>query len=76
MQKPTTQEAMLAGLESNIHRTERQIYQLKIEFAALVLSGQTLERRLILQQLNVLEDNLELLKVRRAYAVELVDQMP
>ncbi len=75
MLKPTTQEAMLAGLESNIYTTERQIYQLKIEFAALVLSGQTLERRVILQQLNVLEDNLELLKVRRAYASELVGQM-
>lgn len=76
MNKPTTQEAMLAGLESNIFTTERQIYQLKIEFAAFVLSGQALERRLILQQLNVLEDNLKLLKVRRTYALELVDQMP
>lgn len=73
MTKPTTQEAMLAGLESNIYTTERQIYQLKIEFAALVLSGQTIERRLILQQLDVLENNLELLNVRRTYALELVD---
>jgi hypothetical protein len=73
MTRPTTQEAMLAGLESNISTTARQIQQLKMEFAALVLSGQTLERRSILQQLAVLEDNLELLKVRRTYALELAD---
>ena len=73
MTKKPTQDAMLDGLESNIYTTERQIYQLKTEFAALVLSGQPLERRLILQQLNVLKDNLDLLKIRKTYALELVD---
>ena len=73
MAKPTTQDKLLDGLEFNIYAMERQIYQLKIEFAALLVSGQSLERRLILQQLHVLEDNLALLKVRRMFALETLD---
>ena len=72
MAKPRTQDDVLDGIEFNINATERQIYQLKIAFASLVISGETLERRLILQQLKVLQDNLQLLKVRRMFALEMV----
>lgn len=70
MARLTTYEDMLNGIESNIEATENQMYQLHIDFASLMISGQRLERRLILQQLHMLEDNLELLKVRRMYALE------
>jgi len=71
MAKRTTQNDLLDGIESNIDATERQICRLKIEFASLMVQGQTLERRLIIQQLDILQDNLKLLKVRRMYALEM-----
>jgi hypothetical protein len=72
MPRPITHVDVLDGIESTIETTETQIYHLKVEFAAHVLSGETLERRLILQQLGILQDNLELLKVRRMFALEMV----
>jgi hypothetical protein len=50
MAKQTTQNDLLDEIESNIDATERRIYRLKIEFASLMAHGQTLKRRLILQQ--------------------------
>jgi hypothetical protein len=50
MAKQTTKNDLLDEIESNIDATERQIYRLKIEFASLMAHGQTLKRRLILQQ--------------------------
>jgi hypothetical protein len=72
MTKLTTQKDMLDGIESNIEATGRHIHQLRIHFASCVISGETSERRMILQQLHTLEDNLELLKTRRMYALESV----
>jgi UTP-glucose-1-phosphate uridylyltransferase len=72
MTRPTTQETILAGIESNILIAERQISQLKKEFAASALLEQSQERRLIRQQLRVLQENLELLRQRRMYALELM----
>jgi len=72
MDKRTTQNSMLEGVESNIEATEKEICRLQVEFSSLLVNGQTLERPLILQQLHILQDNLHLLKVRRMYALELV----
>lgn len=70
MDKRTTQNAILDGVESNIEATEREICRLQVEFSSLLIDGQTLERPLVLQQLHILQDNLHLLKVRRMYALE------
>lgn len=70
MTKRTPQENLLDGIEANIHATQKQIYQLKINFALLTTNGQASERRLMRQQLHILHDNLELLKDRRIYALE------
>ena len=70
MTKRTTQENLLDGIETNIQATQKQIYQLKIDFSLLATSGQTSECRLIQQQLHILQDNLALLEVRKMYALE------
>lgn len=70
MYKRTIQEDMLDGIESNIEATERHIYELHLEFSTLGITGQRLERQLILQKLQILEDTLQLLKIRRVYALE------
>lgn len=71
MAKRTTQEDLLGGIEANIRATESEINLLKIESASLLLMGEHLGQRLILQQLCILRDNLDLLKQRQAYALEL-----
>jgi hypothetical protein len=73
MAKRTTHDSILDGIESNIEATKGQIYQLKNQFASFVVNGETAERRLILQQLHILQDNLDLLRVRRIYALEAVN---
>jgi hypothetical protein len=70
MYKRTIQEDMLDGIESNIEATERHICRLHLEFSTLGASGRRLERQLILQQLHVLDETLQLLKIRRVYASE------
>lgn len=70
MYKTAIQKDVLDGIESNIEVTENQIHQLRLEFSTLRISGQRIERRLILQQLSILEDNLELLKAHRMYALQ------
>ena len=67
----TIQKNMLDGIESNIEVAESQIYQLHLKFSALGISGNRTERRLILQQLGILKNNLELFKARRKHALQL-----
>ena len=73
MAKRTPQENLLDGIEANIRATESHIYLLQLELTSLLLMGGTLERRLLLQQLNILRNNLALLKQRRTYALELAN---
>lgn len=63
-------EEILSGIEASIQVTEKRIYQLKIEFASLLLNGASAERLTVLRQLYILQTNLKLLKVRRMYASE------
>jgi hypothetical protein len=71
MTKLTSQNDMLNGIESNIEATEKQIHRLQIEFASFLMNGATGEqRRLTIEKLSVLQDNLQLLKTRRMYALE------
>jgi len=73
MTKITTQSDMLDGIESDIEVTEQQIHQLQIKFASFLMNGVTGEqRRLTVEKMSVLQDNLELLKTRRMYACEAV----
>ena len=67
----TTQKDMLDGIESNIEATEKEIHRLQIKFASFLIDGATGEqRRLTVEKLSVLQDNLQLLKTRRMYALE------
>lgn len=71
MTKPIAKGNVLDGIEENIKTTEEQIYQLKMQFASLMLKGISGEqRRVIVQQLSILEENLQFLKIRRVYALE------
>jgi hypothetical protein len=71
MMKPKIQEDMLEGIESNIEITERNIGWLKKELASLrINNGPVEQRRVIRQQLSILQDTLQLLKIRRVYASE------
>ena len=71
MVRPTSKNNILEGIESNIEATERQIHHLRIEFASFLTNGATGEqRRLTVEQLCTLEDNLQLLQIRRIYAAE------
>jgi uncharacterized protein involved in exopolysaccharide biosynthesis len=71
MIRSTFNNNLLDGIESNIEATERQIHQLRTEFASFLINGATGEqRRLTVQQLCTLEDNLLLLQIRRMYAAE------
>ena len=63
-------EEVLSGIDASIQATEKGIYQLKIEFASLLLNGASAERLTVLRQLYILQTNLKLLKVRRMYALE------
>lgn len=72
----TTQEDLLEEIESIIQSTKQQMQRLKRDFASLMMSGGIGERRLILQQLHILEDVLKVLKVRRMFALEMVQQRP
>jgi hypothetical protein len=72
----TTQKDMLEEIESIIDSTKQQMQRLKRDFASLMMSGEITERRLILQQLHILEDVLKVLKVRRMFALEMVLQRP
>lgn len=71
MAKSMFSNNLLEGIESNIEATERQIHQLQMEFASFLTNGATGEqRRSTVQQLSTLEENLQLLQIRRMYAVE------
>ena len=71
MTKRTSENDMLDGIKSNIEATERHICRLKIEFSSFLKNGATGEqRRLTVQQLCTLENNLKLIKIRRMYASE------
>jgi hypothetical protein len=61
---------MLGGINANIQLTETQIDYLKTELAKLAEDGADSERKAIIHRLAVLEDNLQLLKSRRTYAVD------
>lgn len=70
MVERTDHRMMLDGINANIHSTETQIDYLKTELAKLAEDGASTERKLIIHRLAILEDNLHLLKSRRAYAVD------
>ncbi len=71
MMKPKIQEDMLEGIESNIEITERNIGWLRKELASLRISdGPVEQRKVIRKQLSILQDTLQLLKIRRVYASE------
>jgi hypothetical protein len=64
-----TQKDLLEGIKENIHSTEKQIFHLKRDLDVLPKDGATVERRTLLHQISVLEDNLQLLKTRWTHAV-------
>ncbi|MFS0753476.1 hypothetical protein ABC383_02105 [Noviherbaspirillum sp. 1P10PC] len=68
----TTRERLLDGIEENIVSTKKQIDMLKVKSSLLLSSGLQAERRKVLQQICMLQDTLELLEQRKAYASELV----
>lgn len=71
MFRPTSKNNMLEGIESNIEATEMQIHHLRIEFASFLTNGATGEqRRSTVEKLCTLEDNLQLLQIRRMYVAE------
>lgn len=74
MYKTSIQEEILDGIELNIEVTKNQIYQLHLEFSTLGIGRERIERRLILQKLQVLEETLQLLKIRQVYASEMTLQ--
>lgn len=71
MTKPIAKRNVLDGIEEDIKTTEEQIYQLKMQFASFMLKGLSGEqRRVIMQQLSISEENLQFLKIRGVYALE------
>lgn len=60
-------EAMLEGINKNIEITEKQIDDLQTELNGLRQGEARIRHRTITQQLSVLKENLQLLKVRRVY---------
>lgn len=69
MPKRPTQQDLLDGIKENIYTTEKQIFHLKRDLNALPKDGATVERRTLLHQISILEDNLQLLKTRWTHAV-------
>jgi hypothetical protein len=61
---------MLDGINANIHLAETHIDYLKTELAKLAEDGASSDRKVIIHRLAILEDNLQLLKNRRTYAVD------
>ena len=70
MVERTNHRMMLDGINVNIHLTETQLDYLKTELAKLAEDGASSERKIIIHQLAMLEDNLQFLKSRRTYAVD------
>ena len=71
MFRPTSEDNMLDGIESNLEATERQIHNLQTAFASFLMKGATGEqRRLTVEKLCILEETLHLLQIRRMYAAE------
>jgi hypothetical protein len=71
MTRSTFKNNLLHRIESNIQTTERQINHLRMKFVSFLMNGATGEqRRLTVQQLCTLEDDLHLLQIRRMYASE------
>lgn len=69
MSKRPTQQDLLEGIKENIRSTEHQILHLKRDLDVLPEDGVTVERRTLLHQISILEDNLQLLRMRWMHAV-------
>lgn len=61
---------MLDGINANIHLTQTQIDRLKTTLATFAEDEAGAERKVIIHRLTILEDNLQLLKRRRTYAID------
>lgn len=71
MTKQKNQEDMLKEIESNIELTARNIAWLKKELASQRITDGPLEQRIVIrQQLSILRDTLQVLKIRRVYGLE------
>ena len=68
MAERVAHEQVLEETASDIEAIEKQIYQLRIEFAALLLDGAPADRLEIFQRLAILQAHLKLLRIRRMYA--------
>jgi hypothetical protein len=69
MIKRLNHQAVLDGINTNIEITERQINDLETELNKLHQDEASIYRKRIMQQLSVLKENLQLLKVRRVYVM-------
>lgn len=67
MIKRLDQQTVIEGINTNIEITEKQIYDLQTELDKFRQGEANINRKTIVQQLSVLKENLQLLKVRRVY---------
>lgn len=69
MRKKFDQEAVLDGIDINIEITEKQINDFEAQLNILAQGEANINRKTIIQQLSVLKEPLQLLKVRRVYVI-------
>lgn len=69
MIKRPDHQAVLDGINANIEITQKQINHLQTELNGLPPGEASIRRRTITQQLSILKENLQLLKVRRVYVM-------